>query len=94
MICGAISQYNNPEPRRGRELPVAAGEPRAHGGLLVFDYAARYGEGGGPAGWMAEGRLKTREQVVEGLASFPEALLKLFRGENTGKLVLKVDAAS
>jgi NADPH-dependent curcumin reductase CurA len=42
------------------------------------------------AGWMAAGKLKTREEIVQGLETFPETLLKLFKGENTGKLVLQV----
>ena len=44
------------------------------------------------AGWLAAGKLVSREDVAEsGLESFPETLLRLFRGENTGKLVLEVD---
>ena len=39
---------------------------------------------------IAKGKLKTREDIAEGLETFPETLLKLFRGENIGKLVLKV----
>jgi len=42
------------------------------------------------AGWMAAGKLRSREDVVEGLQAFPDTLLKLFRGENHGKLVLAV----
>ena len=42
------------------------------------------------AGWLAAGKMKSREHIVEGFEQFPEALLMLFRGENTGKLVLKV----
>ena len=42
------------------------------------------------AGWFAEGKLKSREDIVPGFATFPETLLKLFAGENVGKLVLKV----
>jgi NADPH-dependent curcumin reductase CurA len=44
------------------------------------------------AGWMAQGKLKSREDVVAGLETFPGTLNKLFRGENFGKLVLKVAA--
>jgi NADPH-dependent curcumin reductase CurA len=44
------------------------------------------------AGWMAQGKLKSREDVVQGLETFPDTLNKLFRGENFGKLVLKVAA--
>jgi NADPH-dependent curcumin reductase len=42
------------------------------------------------AGWMAAGKLKSREHIVEGFETFPDTLLKLFNGENIGKLVLKV----
>jgi hypothetical protein len=60
-------------------------------GMVVFDYASRYGEAAREmAGWMAAGKLKSKEDIVEGLDTFPETLLKLFKGENTGKLVLKV----
>jgi NADPH-dependent curcumin reductase CurA len=43
------------------------------------------------AGWIAEGRLRSLEDVVTGLESFPDTLLRLFRGENFGKLILGVD---
>ena len=42
------------------------------------------------AGYLKDGRMKSREDVVEGLETFPEALMKLFTGQNFGKLVLKV----
>ncbi len=90
-ICGAVSQYNN-EVMRGPSNYMSLLVNRAKmEGFLVFDYADRYGEAAREmGGWMAEGRLKSREDVVEGLDTFPETLLKLFKGENTGKLVLKV----
>jgi NADPH-dependent curcumin reductase CurA len=60
-------------------------------GFLVFDYAKRYPEATNEiAGWIAAGKLASREHIVEGLEYFPEALLMLYRGENTGKLVLGV----
>jgi NADPH-dependent curcumin reductase CurA len=60
-------------------------------GMVVFDYAARYGEAARDlAAWVASGAVKSREDVVAGLDNFPEALAMLFTGENTGKLVLKV----
>jgi NADPH-dependent curcumin reductase CurA len=43
------------------------------------------------AGWIRDGRLKPRETVVTGFETFPDALLMLFRGDNTGKLVLAVE---
>ena len=61
-------------------------------GFVVFDYAYRYGEAlTEMAGWFAAGQLRSQETVVEGgVRAFPQALLKLFAGENTGKLVLAV----
>jgi NADPH-dependent curcumin reductase len=92
VICGAISQYNNTTPVKGPANYLSLLVNRASmKGMVVFDYAARYGEAVRElGGWLAAGRLKSREHIVTGLANFPEALLMLFRGENTGKLVLKV----
>jgi NADPH-dependent curcumin reductase CurA len=59
--------------------------------MVVFDYASRYGEAARAMGaWLAQGKLKSREHIVEGFDTFPDTLLKLFRGENTGKLLLKI----
>jgi NADPH-dependent curcumin reductase CurA len=92
VICGAISQYNNTTPIKGPANYLSLLVNRAKmQGMVVFDYAARYGEAAKDmAGWMAAGRLKSREDIVDGLETFPETLLKLFSGENFGKLVLKV----
>ena len=60
-------------------------------GMVVFDYAARYADAVREmAGWMAAGKLKSREDIVRGLDQFPSALLKLFSGDNHGKLVVEV----
>jgi NADPH-dependent curcumin reductase len=92
VICGAISQYNNTAPVKGpaNYLSLLVNRARMEG-IVVFDYAPRYKEGAMQLGqWMKEGKLKSREHVVEGLETFPETLMKLFKGENFGKLVLKV----
>ncbi|WP_295470048.1 NADP-dependent oxidoreductase [uncultured Pseudomonas sp.] len=92
VICGAISQYNNSTPVKGpaNYLSLLVNRARMEG-FVVLDYATRYAEAAREmAGWIAEGRLHSREDVVEGLETFPETLLKLFNGENFGKLVLKV----
>jgi len=92
VICGAISQYNNTTPAPGPKNYMALLVNRARmEGMVVFDYADRYAEAVRDlSAWMAEGKLKSREHIVCGLDGFPEALLKLFTGENFGKLVLKV----
>ena len=91
VICGAISQYNA-EAAQGPKFYMSLLVHRARmEGFLVFDYARRYGEAVKDiAGWIAEGKLKVREDIVEGLETFPETLLKLFSGENSGKLLIKV----
>jgi len=92
VVCGAISQYNNTTPVKGPSnyLSLLVNRARMEG-MVVFDYADRFPQAVRDiAGWFKEGKLKSREDIVEGLATFPDALLKLFSGENFGKLVLKV----
>jgi NADPH-dependent curcumin reductase CurA len=92
VICGAISQYNSTTGVKGPSNYMALLVTRSRmEGFLVFDYAGRYAEGAREmARWMQEGRLKSQEEIVPGFETFPETLLMLFRGENTGKLILKV----
>jgi len=92
VICGAISQYNNTGPITGPSNYLSLLSNRATmKGTLVLDYVDRYAQAGAEmATWMAAGKLKSREDTAEGLATFPETLLKLFKSENTGKLMLKV----
>ncbi|HEX8101672.1 MAG TPA: NADP-dependent oxidoreductase, partial [Solirubrobacteraceae bacterium] len=93
VICGAISQYNATGPMQGpaNYMQLLVTRSRMEG-FLVFDYAEKFGDAAREmAGWMAEGKLVAREDVVDGgIAAFPSALLRLFDGENTGKLVLRV----
>jgi NADPH-dependent curcumin reductase CurA len=91
VICGAISQYNETRMKGPSNYMSLLVNRASMTGMVVFDYASRYGEAAREmAGWMAAGKLRSREDIVEGLETFPETLLKLFTGENTGKLVLKV----
>ncbi len=93
VLCGAISQYNADGGMRGPANYMSLLVNRARmQGFVVFDYSSRYGEAlQEMAGWFADGRLVSQDTVVEGgVRAFPSTLLKLFRGENTGKLVLAV----
>ena len=92
VICGAISQYNNTGPVQGpaNYLSLLVNRARMEG-IVVFDYAPRFHLAiAEMAGYLKDGKMQSREDVVEGLETFPDALLKLFRGENLGKLILKV----
>ncbi|HEY2745914.1 MAG TPA: NADP-dependent oxidoreductase [Polyangia bacterium] len=92
VICGAISQYNNAGAFVGPKNYMSLLVNRARmEGFVVFDFAARYPEAAMKlAAWHKQGKLAAREDIVDGLEQFPEALGKLFRGENFGKLILKI----
>jgi NADPH-dependent curcumin reductase CurA len=92
VVCGAISQYNNTTPVKGpaNYLSLLVNRARMEG-IVVFDWASRYGEAMREmGGWLASGQLKSREDIVQGIETFPETLNKLFTGENFGKLLLEV----
>jgi hypothetical protein len=90
VLCGGISQYNAQRPEGPANYLALIAARASITGMLVFDYADRYPEATAElAGWLRDGRLVSREHVVEGgVSAFPETLLKLFAGENVGKLVL------
>jgi NADPH-dependent curcumin reductase len=92
VICGAISQYNNMQAMAGPRNYIQLLINRARmEGFVVFDYASRYAEAQKEiAGWMASGQVKFREDIREGIETFPQTLRMLFTGENFGKLVLKL----
>ncbi|WP_448131743.1 NADP-dependent oxidoreductase [Stutzerimonas chloritidismutans] len=92
VICGAISQYNNKEAVKGPSnyLSLLVNRARMEG-MVVTDYVTRYPEAmRDMAEWLASGQLKSKEDIIEGLQTFPDTLMKLFTGGNFGKLVLKV----
>ncbi|MDC3960244.1 NADP-dependent oxidoreductase [Polyangium jinanense] len=94
VLCGSIGDYNNAEaaygPNNLMNLVLKRGRME---GFIVTDYAARFGDAiGDLARWAAEGRIKDRVDVVEGLSNAPAALRRLFTGANTGKQLVKVAA--
>ena len=92
VICGAISQYNSTTPVKGPANYLALLVQRATmTGIVVSDYYDRAGEAAMVmAGWIQSGKLKTREDIVQGLDAFPQAFDMLFTGANNGKLVLQL----
>ena len=60
-------------------------------GFNTLDHWDHYGEAAAQlAEWLAAGKLKTREHVLEGLDAAPEALVRLFKGDHLGKLVVRL----
>ena len=93
VICGAIAQYNATDGMQGPKNYMSLLVNRARmEGMVVFDYADRYPQAITElAGYVKDGRMKSKEDVVRGgVRAFPSTLLKLFSGENFGKLVLHV----
>ena len=91
-ICGSISQYNQDEPEPGpRKMGLLVGKQARAQGFLVGQFMNQHEEGRQRiAGWIKEGRIKYREDVVEGLENAPGAFIGLMRGENFGKLLVKI----
>jgi NADPH-dependent curcumin reductase CurA len=90
-ICGMIEGYNKAEPQAYRFIMrIIAARIRLKG-FIVFDYFPRMAEFYAEMGpWLASGAVKSRETVVEGLEKMPGAFLGLFKGENTGKMLIKL----
>lgn len=91
-LCGAISVYNATEPVPGpyNYLSILVNRARIEG-FIVFDFRRRYAEALQELGqWVAEGKIQGRYDIVNGLENASTALLKLFDGSNTGKLIVQV----
>jgi NADPH-dependent curcumin reductase CurA len=94
VLCGAISQYNATNGMKGPSNYMSLLVNHASmTGFVFSDYLDRLPEAAKAlGGWVAAGEMSSREDIAEGgLEAFPDTLLRLFRGENTGKLVLRVD---
>ena len=91
-VCGQISQYNLAEPELApRNLSFLIVFRARLEGFLIGDYAHRFPEGLQRLGrWLAEGKLRYREDVTEGLENAPRAFMGLLRGENRGKALVKL----
>jgi hypothetical protein len=92
VICGAISQYNNKTRMKGPSNYLSLLVNRASmQGMVVFDFADQYGKAAKDMGqWLADGTLKSKEDIYEGIENFQETYDRLFTGKKEGKLILKV----
>ena len=91
-FCGAISEYQDTEPMAGPPKMFTIVQRRLTiQGFIVSDHAALMGDFVTEVGGLLKaGKLKSRETVVDGLAKAPQAFMGLLKGENFGKLVVKV----
>ena len=91
-VCGMISQYNNTAPEPGpRNLMMLVSKRLRVQGFLVSDHGHLLPEFVREVGgWVSEGKVVVRETFVDGLENAPEAFLGLLRGDNTGKMVVRI----
>jgi NADPH-dependent curcumin reductase CurA len=92
VLCGQIAQYNDEKPGTSPRLlsRLIVKQARAEG-FLVFQFAPRYSEGlKQMAAWLKGGKLKYREQFVDGIENTPRAFIGMLQGENTGKQLVRV----
>jgi NADPH-dependent curcumin reductase CurA len=92
VACGSISRYNEVEPTPGpRNMFLVVTKRLRIQGYIITDHYDRFGEFARQAAeWVGDGRLRYRETVVEGIENAPNAFLGLLRGENIGKMLVKV----
>jgi NADPH-dependent curcumin reductase CurA len=93
IACGAISRYNDERPEPGpRNLALIVSKRLRVEGFIVIDHMTRYRDFLAEVGpWVADGRLAYRETVVDGIERAPEAFAGLFRGDNVGKMLVRVE---
>jgi NADPH-dependent curcumin reductase CurA len=91
-ICGMIAQYNDERPTPGpTNLAMIIGKRLRVEGFIVSDHVADTPQFVSEmAGWIGAGQIKTRQTVDQGIEAAPGAFLKLFTGENIGKMLVKL----
>lgn len=92
VVCGMIANYNAAEPQPGpRNLGLLISKRLTMQGFIVSDHHERWPQFYRDMGrWLAEGKIKWQETVVDGLENAPSAFLGLFSGENTGKMLVRL----
>ncbi len=92
VLCGMISQYNSKSPILGpSNLSLAIANRLKLQGFIVRDHYDMLNEfHASMAKWVGEGRIKWKETILEGIENAPKAFIGLFKGENFGKMLVKI----
>lgn len=95
IVCGATSQYNEAEIYGPKNYLALATLRARMEGFIIFDYESRYAAARREmAGWMKEGRLRFRENIIDGgIADYPSVLHRLYQGDSIGKTIMRVTPA-
>ncbi|CZS95033.1 probable zinc-binding alcohol dehydrogenase domain-containing protein 1 [Rhynchosporium agropyri] len=94
VMCGAISQYNSAKPVGPKNISMVIAMRIKLEGFIVFDYQSQYGPARTELSrWLSEGKIQRKETIIKGgLKAAEQALLDLYNGINTGKLLVEVKA--
>jgi len=92
IACGAISRYNDERPEPGpRNIGFMVTKRLRLQGFIVSDHSDRYRDFAAEVGpWVADGKIDYRETILDGIENVPAAFAGLFRGDNTGKMLVRV----
>ena len=92
VMCGMISMYNSVDPPPGpRNLVFVVGKSLKMQGFIVTDFLDMVPQFfADMGGWIAAGKIKWQETVLDGIAKAPQAFLGLFTGENIGKMLVRL----
>jgi len=91
VICGLVAEYSATQPYGYTRMRSVLVNRIRMQGMIVFDWTDRYGEAlAGLSRLLAQGKLKYRESIVDGLDNAPRALIGLLKGENFGKQLVKL----
>jgi len=96
VLCGMISQYNAKRPAPApRNLFLAITKRLRLQGFIILDHANRYGQFiADMEKWIAEDKIKWNETIIDGIENAPKAFIGLFKGENFGKMLIRLATAS
>jgi NADPH-dependent curcumin reductase CurA len=94
-LCGAISQYSSTEPVSGpRNFGLTIPRRLTMRGYIILDHLDRFRDFLAEVGpWLADGRIRTRETIVDGIENAPAAFIGLLRGDNVGKMLVRIPDA-
>jgi NADPH-dependent curcumin reductase len=91
VVCGLIAEYSATEPYGYKNLRSVLVNRIRMQGMIFLDWKDRYGQAlDGLSGYLAEGKLKYRESIVEGIDKAPKGLIALLKGDNFGKQLVKL----
>lgn len=94
VVCGQMADYNQPQPEAVglKNTRAFIGQRLTMRGLVAFDYYREYPQAWARmTDWIRQGKLKYREEIIDGFAALPQAFIGLFTGENLGRRVIRPD---